>query len=171
MRRRLLSALVFVIALGAALWYAPVHLNASAADASALGALRLVDYVDDVFRFKVSYPADFAVREYAEEEAGARTVIFEGPSPGEGFQVFVVPYDKPEITREQFLTDDPSGVMDDAQQITIDGVPAKSFFGHNDQMRDTREVWFIKNGLLYEVTTYKPLAPWLTDILLTWRFL
>jgi hypothetical protein len=86
-------------------------------------------------------------------------------------KAFVVPYDKPEITRERFLTDDPSGVMDDAQETVVDGTPAKSFFGYNDQMGATREVWFIKNGFLYEVTIYKPLAPWLTDLLPTWHFL
>ena len=53
------------------------------------------------------------VREYAEDEPGARTIVFEGPSQGEGFQIFVVPYDKSEITRERFLTDDPSGVRRD----------------------------------------------------------
>ena len=61
--------------------------------------------------------------------------------------------------------------MKDAQDITIDGTPAKSFFGYNDQMGDTREVWFIHGGYLYEVTTYKPLDTWLTPILQTWKFL
>ena len=75
------------------------------------------------------------------------------------------------VAAEQFKTDDPSGVMKDAQDITIDGTPAKSFFGYNDQMGDTREVWFIHGGYLYEVTTYKPLDTWLTPILQTWKFL
>ena len=123
-----------------------------------------------MYHFRVSYPADFATREY-DDGAGAGTIAFEGPSPGEGYQIFVVPYDKSEITRERFLTDDPSGVMKDAKDITIDGTPAKSFFGYNDQMGNTREVWFIHGGYLYEVTTYKPLAPWLTEILQTWKFL
>ena len=126
---------------------------------------------DDVFRFKVSYPADYAVREYAEDEAGARTVAFEGPSQGEGFQIFVVPYAHSAITPERFRIDDPSGVMKEAKEVIVDGTSAKSFFGYNDQMGDTREVWFIHGGFLYEVTTYKPLDTWLTSILQTWKFL
>lgn len=51
--------------------------------------------------------------------------------------------------------------------ITIDGVPAQSFFGYNDQTGDTREAWFIHGGYLYGVTTYKPPDAWLTPILQT----
>lgn len=36
---------------------------------------------------------------------------------------------------------------------------------------DTREVWFIRNGYLYEVTTLKPLEGWLQDIVQTWKFI
>jgi len=35
----------------------------------------------------------------------------------------------------------------------------------------TYEVWFIRDGLLYEISTYKQLEPWLNDIISTWRFL
>jgi hypothetical protein len=38
-------------------------------------------------------------------------------------------------------------------------------------MGDAREVWFIKSGYLFEVTTYKPLDSWLSQILQTWKFL
>ena len=85
-------------------------------------------------------------------------VAFEGPSQGEGFQIFVVPYAHSAITPERFRIDDPSGVMKEAKEAVVDGTPAKSFFGYNDQMGDTWEVWFIHGGFLYEVTTYKPLA-------------
>lgn len=45
------------------------------------------------------------------------------------------------------------------------------FFSKNIALGDTREVWFIKNGYLYEVTTLKSLDAWLTQILQTWKFL
>ena len=61
--------------------------------------------------------------------------------------------------------------MIDAKETMIDGVPAKSFFGYNDAMGDTREVWLIHGGFLYEVTTYKSLDDWLTLILQTWKFI
>ena len=36
---------------------------------------------------------------------------------------------------------------------------------------DTREVWFIHGGYLYEVTTYKELDIWLAGIMRTWKFI
>jgi hypothetical protein len=38
-------------------------------------------------------------------------------------------------------------------------------------MNDTREVWFIKGGLLHEVTTYKELDAWLKPIMQFWKFI
>jgi hypothetical protein len=45
------------------------------------------------------------------------------------------------------------------------------FYGNNAIKRDTREVWFIHGGLLYEVTTYKQLDSWLAQIMQTWQFI
>jgi hypothetical protein len=101
---------------------------------------------------------------------GSHTFAFIGPSPGEAFQVFIVPYTQNTITPERFKIDDPSGVMKDTTTTTVAGVQATSF-GYNDQMGDTREVWFIHAGFLYEITTYQPLAPWLMQIVQTWRFI
>jgi len=50
-------------------------------------------------------------------------------------------------------------------------VQAVRFHGQDAQIGDTYEVWFIKGGLLYEITTYKQREPWLNEILSTWRFL
>jgi hypothetical protein len=54
--------------------------------------------------------------------------------------------------------------------VTIDGVPATMFYGSNSVMGDTREIWFIHDGFLYEVTTYKQLDSWLAPIMQTWHF-
>ena len=43
------------------------------------------------------------------------------------------------------------------------------FYGYNDVMGNTREVWFIRDGFLYE--SYKELEPWLAEIMSTWKFL
>ena len=159
-----------MIAISAGVVYAPLHLSAWASGPSdTIGPL--VEYTDDVFHFTASYPAGYIVRVYAEDEDGARTITFESPDDEHAYQIFVVPYAESAITPEQFLTDDPSGVMIDPKEMMVDGVPAKSFFGYNDQMGDTWEVWFIHDGFLFEVTTYKPLDAWLTSILQTWKFI
>jgi hypothetical protein len=45
------------------------------------------------------------------------------------------------------------------------------FFSQNPVMGETREVWFIKDGYLYEVTTYRELDSWLSQIMATWQWL
>lgn len=127
-------------------------------------------YESVAFKFGIHFPENFSAREYKESD-GALSVVFENPQKGEGFQIYVVPYDKDHITDEQFRKDISSGVMKEPTDIIVAGVPATMFFSENSIMGETREVWFIKNGLLYEVVTYKALDSWLGTIMQTWRFL
>jgi hypothetical protein len=39
------------------------------------------------------------------------------------------------------------------------------FYGWDDRLYDTREYWFIHDGLLYEVTTFKSPDGWLSPIM------
>ena len=109
------------------------------------------------------------MEEYS-EKGDAYTYVFTHDD-GRSFQIYITPYGKDHIDAEQFLRDQPSGVREGEQQIAIDGVPAVVFGGKNDAMGETREVWFIKDGLLYEVTTYRELDAWLAEIMTSWKFL
>jgi hypothetical protein len=82
----------------------------------------------------------------------------------------VTPYSGALITEQEFKLDEPSGVDNQPTHVTVDGVPATMFFGNNSVMGDTREIWFIHGGFLYEVTTYKQLDSWLAPIMQTWQF-
>ena len=104
------------------------------------------------------------------EEGGAFTAAFQDPTTNEGFEVYVTPYSGTQITQARFKLDEPSGVMDDPTKLIVDGVQATMFFGYNSAMGATCEVWFIRNGDLYEVATYKPLDSWLAQIMQTWQF-
>ena len=180
--RRGIGILIFfllVLAIGAgANWYlqrAPAAPMASTTTSATSSDATIVqpsttEYDSPTYHFKLLYPSDFTVNEYDEDD-GSHTTTFEGASPGDGFQISVRPYTSSYITPERFKTDDPSGVMLQAQDIAIDGAPAKIFFGKNNQMGETREVWFIHGGFLYEVTTYKALDSWLGDIMITWKFI
>ena len=68
-----------------------------------------------------------------------------------------------------FKIDESSGVMKEAKPIVIAGAQGTKFFGHNDEMDDTSEIWFIHGGHLFEI--YKPLDSWLMAIMKTWKFL
>ncbi len=128
------------------------------------------EYRNEQYHFSLYYPGDIPVKEYAERGA-ATTITFQPGNGKPGFQVFVQNYNGAQITEERFKLDEPSGVMKDPVDFTLDGAPARSFYGYDPQIGDTHEVWFIKNGYLYEVTTYKALDTWLSDIMKTWKFL
>jgi hypothetical protein len=127
-------------------------------------------YQNKSFRFGLLYPQELNVREY-KEAGGAMSATFENPKTGKGFQIYVTPYADTEITKERLQLDLPSGVVLEPTYIVVDEVSATMFFSTNSIMGETREVWFIKNGFLYEIVTYKQLDNWLGTIMQTWKFL
>jgi hypothetical protein len=124
-------------------------------------------YISPLLGFMVAYPHDLKVSEF--NDGSSSTIVFENRENGTGFQVFVIPYKDNHITEER-LRMDTGGVMEERQDIVVDGIPAIMFFSKNLALGETREVWFIHNGFLYEVATYKDLDPWLSSIMKSWKF-
>ncbi len=130
----------------------------------------LTEYKNPYYHFSLDYPSPLAVSEYA-EQSGIRTITFQDASTSVGFQLSIIPYHGTHVTAERFKLDEPSGVLKDPTNILIGGVPATMFYSTNPIMGDTREVWFIHDGFLYEVVTYKALDNWLSLIMHTWTFI
>jgi len=126
-------------------------------------------YKNLLFRFSLTYPKDLQVREY-DDGTSASTITFEDAAGKNGFQIFIVPYAENQITPQQFKKDVPSGVMKEPTDIIIGGERATMFYSQDLVKNKTREVWFIKDGFLYEITTDAALDNWLAQILSTWRF-
>ena len=99
------------------------------------------------------------------------TVTFQHIATSEGFQIFIVPYGENKVSEARFKQDEPSGVRKGSRDITIDGVTANAFYSTNVMLGDTAEVWFINSGYLFEVTTPKPLASWLSQIMASLEFI
>lgn len=126
-------------------------------------------YRNTKYRFSLLYPQDLVV-DTREEGGGAATVMFQNPKTGRGFQVFVMPYTEPQVTEERFKKDVPSGVRTSLTNIIIDGAVGAAFYSRHDLLGETREIWLIHKGFLYEITTLKPLDTWLDSIMGTWKF-
>lgn len=125
-------------------------------------------YRNPRFHFRLDYPESLTAKDSI--DGGALTVVFED-AEGRGFQIYALPYVEETISDKRFKMDNPSGVMKDPVDITIDGAPAQMFFSTNAAMGETREVWFLRAGVLYEVNTYKELDGWLSEIMRTWKFI
>jgi hypothetical protein len=87
------------------------------------------------------------------------------------FQVYVSPDSDSGITDARFTLDEPSGVKIDPTDVIVAGARGIEFFSNAPRLNDTREVWFIHGGFLYEVTTYKELDAWLKPTMQSWNFI
>ena len=128
------------------------------------------EYYNEQYRFALFYPSNLTVRSF-DEGGGAMSLSFQNVEAGQGFQIFVVPYNASQVTPAQFKKDEPSGVRQGARDVTIDGATATSFYSTNALLGETAEVWFIHGGYLFEVTAPKSEAAWLSNIMASWQFL
>lgn len=127
-------------------------------------------YQSERYGFSIDYPEGLIVKEF-DEGGNASTITFQNIKESKGFQIFVVPFSGNEITDERFKKDVPSGVRTNTENITIDGASGAAFYSKDPILSQTREVWFIKNNFLYEVTTIREHEAWLLEIMNTWRFI
>ncbi len=129
-----------------------------------------LEYRNEMYSFSLIYPEDLSVVERF-QFGGAVTITYENIKGEKGFQIFIVPYNEPQVSLERFRIDMPSLIQKDLVSIDVDGAVGASFYGFDENLGETKEVWFINRGFLYEVTTLKPLESWLNEIIKTWEFI
>lgn len=150
----------------------PAPLSSASTSSAAVSPqlpLNWAQYASSLYDFTLGYPDSLAVSQHP-GAGNTMVVLFQNEATQQGFQIFITPYNQQKITQQRFLMDEPSGVMDDPQNITIDGAPATEFFSTNLTMGASCEIWFLHNSFLYEVTAPKALASWLIQIMETWEF-
>ena len=130
----------------------------------------MLEYRSTQYNFSLLYPQELMVNEFPGSD-GVITITFQNIKKKEGFQLFIAPYSESQVSDARFKQDEPSGVRELETNITIDGVTGAEFYSIDASLGATREVWFIHNGFLYEITTLKPLDSWLANILQTWEFI
>ena len=129
-----------------------------------------LEYQNVAYNFSLLYPAYLKVDEHSEED-GSSSITFQNFEKGEGFQVFILPYNETQVSEERFRKDIPSGVRMDVQDVMVHGAGGAAFYSKDVSLGETYEVWFIHKGFLYEVTTLGSLDLWLADIMGRWKFI
>lgn len=131
-----------------------------------------IKYENKRYGFSFYHSPEFVIKEY-DEGGGAMTVTEENEKKMRGLQIFIVPYGGTTISEERFKKDVPSGVRVNVENTFIGplGTRAVTFNSYDSFLGETRELWFIHNGYLYEVTTFKGMGDWFAPIMQTWRFL
>ncbi len=128
------------------------------------------EYRSDPYRFSIFVPEGMTITERNKGE-GASTITFEDVENEVGFEIFVVPYLEEQVSAERFRQDIPSGVRDGTKDVAIDGALGATFFSEHMGLGRTAEIWFVREGYLYEVMTIQPLSSWLEGIMAHWKFL
>ena len=129
-----------------------------------------VEYRNEKYHFSLFHSDKQTVKEY-DEGGGASTITFENIDGGRGFQIFIVPYGGDKVSKERFQRDVTSGVMKNPQNVSVAGAFGTMFESQDLSLGDTREIWFIHDGYLYEVTTLKVLDDVIEGVMQTWAFI
>lgn len=138
-------------------------------------------YTNPELGFSFNHPEGLNVSGFAEGEIGY-TILAQKPgsrdpsasSGREAFQIFISEFDESgPITPERIKQDLPDMAMEDPKPVRIGSdkkLEALIFFSQNQSLGRTREVWFIHEGSLYQVTTYADLDNLIGPILETLTF-
>lgn len=138
-------------------------------------------YKNEKFSFSVAIPDDLKVTETNPDEfttmvlAEAADARLDSSarqaSQQRSFQIFIMPFDEPgPITKERILIDLPEATVDNPQPVSINGIDALLFFGKDEDLGKTREVWFAHEGYLYQVSSYASFDEELSKIMTSFKF-
>ena len=139
-------------------------------------------FIHPLHGFSVEYPEELDITTFDESEGG-ETVIFQSLDdesvPLEekvGFQIFISPFEEDSIlTLERIREDLPFATIEELVEVVIGTeteqvTPALLFWSEDLTIGRTREVWFVHDNYLYEITTFAHMDMLLADILSTWSF-
>ena len=132
----------------------------------------MVEYQNERFGFHFYHYPESRITEH-DEMHGAYTIVLENEERVRGLQIFIVPYLEDTISEERFRADVPSGVRENIEPTTLGyrKHPAVTFTSVDEFLGPTREIWFIRGGYLFEITTFKGVGNWFEPIIQSWRFL
>lgn len=90
---------------------------------------------------------------------------------GTGMQISITAFDEPgPITEERIRQDLPDAVIDEPGQAKLDGELSFIFYGFDEDMGDTFEVWAVHGGKLYQIMGAKEQEKEIETILNTWKW-
>ena len=124
-------------------------------------------YENQIHGFSFKIPEGYTVRE-------ADSTILIEDNKSNGVQILMTPIDEdiPVLTEDMIHADIPDMIISDTQTIEIGENRTGLAFKSDNEAFDgaSREVWFVWNGFLYQISTYETLDPLLKSIFATWEF-
>lgn len=118
--------------------------------------------------FSFTYPKNFTVGNF--DELNHKIVLVQNAKKEHAFQIAISSFDEPNtvLTVDRVKKDLPNLKMQDPLQINIGSQGSGvSFVDSGTRMR---EVWFVYNSFLYQITATRESEGLLESVLKTWRF-
>lgn len=117
-------------------------------------------YFHKKYNFTFEYPSTFKTSNFIEGDG--EQIQFQSDK-GDWFQIYVTSWDEGNIiTPERIKKDLPNIIIKEPQQVILGpkqkegiGPRALIFFSKDGSIGDTREIWFVHNGSLYQISTHK----------------
>lgn len=123
--------------------------------------------------FSVGLPEGFHSQELPVDENAGRTILLQNDA-GEGIQIYAVPYSEnlSSLTAADIRAALPDLRVTEEQIVEIgENNTGVAFKSDNDAFNgDSREVWFVFRGTLYQISTYARLDGLLQAMFATWKF-
>lgn len=143
-----------------------------AASATASEAFQGV-YSNAQYGFSFHYPSTLTIGETTSPDDGATTILVQDVAQHIGFQIYITPFTDSDsvITADRVQQSLPDLVIQDAHPITLGGSSAGlSFLTHDASFGESRQVWVVHAGNLYQVSTYRSQDVLLEKVLASWVF-
>ena len=134
---------------------------ANQASATPTDATEYAEYQNDEYGFSFLYPADLTVNHHDDVAGRAQSITFSDAAAGKEFLIFITPYSQLDVHGAGSQLYTPASHTDQGGELGVVNVTAGG---------GTITMWFVKDGMLYQVTTFDQLDTWLLDILRTWQF-
>lgn len=126
-------------------------------------------YTNTDYGFSFLRPEGMSIRTFEDEDG--TVVLAEGSAEKQGFQIFITPFDEPELlTPARIKQDLPKKLIGNPKTATISGIQALVFSSSEPEINDTYEVWFIHEGYLYQIRAPLSFHSELNEMLNTWTF-
>lgn len=134
-------------------------------------------YENTKYKFSFQYPKGYSINAFSQEAEvlgePVDVVLLQKSGENTGFQIFITPFDEPEITPQRVLDEIPDMLVENPVDVLIGAkkdIKALIFISDKEGIGDTREVWLIHKGYLYQISTYAVLDNFIGPILDTLAF-
>ena len=128
-------------------------------------------YADAAFHFSFSYPPELRVEAW--QDGAARTIRGRNAAKTIGFQIVIMPIggNDTAITPSRIARDMPDVAFREPEHVRIPGSgKGLAFYATDRKFGESFQAWFIRDGRLFQISSYAPHAALVRGVLASWTF-